>query len=136
MAVQQFQYARYTTQYLLNHCGVQAREPFVPLVHPLALPPINEIEVQAPSGTNLSDTEVGTLVERWVDVFHVHWKYMTARLTYIHLLQPVMVLTYDSVDTSAPIGSKLKKVWTDFLAMKMTWETTYEGQGFSIRKTQ
>ena len=135
MAVQQFQYVRFTTQYLLNFCRVQAREPFVPSPHPLALPPTNEIEVQTPSGTNLSDTEVGKLVEQWVDVFHMHWHYMNVRMTYIHLRQPNAVLTLGSIDTSLPIGATLKKVWVQFLAMKDAWQT-HENEGFSIRRTQ
>ena len=135
MAVQQFQYARYTTQYLLNHCGVQAREPFVPNPDPLAWPPMNEIEVQTPAGTNLNDIEVGRLVEKWVDVFYTQWQYMTARLAYVHLSQSAKVLTYDSVDTSTTIGHTLKQLWTNYRAMKQGWKEC-ERDGFSIRKTQ
>lgn len=135
MAVQQFQYARYSTQDLLNHCGVEAREPFVPNADAFAWPPMNEIEVQTPSGTNLNDIEVGRLVEKWVDVFHAQWQYMTARLAYVHLRQQITVLTYDSVDTSTPIGHVLKQLWTNYRTMKQGWKKC-EKEGFFIRKTQ
>ena len=127
------QLTRYTTPYLLTNCGVQPREPFVPHQHPQALPPIQEIEVQTPIGTNLSDSKVGELVEQWVDVFHMHWQYMTARVTYIHT-QPLNVpLTLDSVDTSTPIGETLRKAWTQFIAMKDAW-IMHENGGFAIRR--
>ncbi|WP_420421734.1 hypothetical protein [Simkania sp.] len=135
MAVQQFQYVRYTTQYLFNHCGIEAREPFVPNDHLYALPPFQEIEIQVPNGSALTDDSVRNLVNRWVDVFEAQGRYMNMWFAYIRVVAPVNVLSCDPVDMSTNLGVRLKQVWTDYIAVKEMWKT-YQNQGFSIRRTQ
>lgn len=135
MAVQQFQYVRYTTTHLFDHFGITPREPFVSSDRPYALPPIQEIEIQFPKGTTLTDDTIRKLVNRWVDVFDAEGTYMERRMAYTFSAAPVDPITFDTVNVSTEIGVRFKEAWTNFKAMKERWQA-YKDQGFFIQKTQ